>query len=618
MPITVTTPLGVNTYDTPEQAQADLAWWKSALAQGNNTFAGTPTTQFINAYESALGQPQTAPVPGVTGSQNQVGGFGYNDMTQAHPMDTGSLTNPQNQPKPYNAPVTPATSNISYPASAAAQFNPMNQQTPAPAQPTPAPQTSPSADSQNSSAQSSAGSQPSTPTAPTYGQVIALPSGQRISPLDPNYDTFAQQMGIAKPTVSAPTGAVAPGTKEILAYANPATGKSDLYAKNADGTVDYISSTATLYDLVVKQGYKDTRNSYTPPNAPKFQIDIGGETTAQDIADSNNPSQIQAQDTTIEEIKAFDAQSEYNRLAQEMNLASEQDKLTVVQDAIRQVESDISQEILNSQGEVTASQKEALIAQREKPLRDKETTLLSKVQNIIDRIKLALGFGQQTFENQLAITDRIQDKLNQGISNELDIAKLVSDLPVGQTVTVGGKKYTGTKQELPDIYTVNKEDANGNVTVVGIDKNTGETIYTTNLGRIGTPSSGGSSGGGTSIVPQPSMTELNKILTRYPSDFAEYIKSIYGQVTFKLTADSVGSLFQQWNDPKSSQMITPATFLDGWGRDALYSVAIKNGYTENESQKEYIVNQFVLDLMKRVQAYRDQGYKDSEILKMMQ
>lgn len=40
-------------------------------------------------------------------------------------------------------------------------------------------------------------SAPVTPTTQQYGQILTLPNGQRISPLDPNYSTYAKQLGVS-------------------------------------------------------------------------------------------------------------------------------------------------------------------------------------------------------------------------------------------------------------------------------------------------------------------------------------------------------------------------------------------------------------------------------------
>jgi len=63
-----------------------------------------------------------------------------------------------------------------------------------------------------------------------------------------------------------------------------------------------------------------------------------------------------------------------------------------------------------------------------------------------------------------------------------------------------------------------------------------------------TSSSSNSSGpisGGTEVV-QPSITELNKFLTSYETEFKQFVKDIYSKVSYKLTPGAIADLHQQW------------------------------------------------------------------------
>lgn len=119
-----------------------------------------------------------------------------------------------------------------------------------------------------------------------------------------------------------------------------------------------------------------------------------------------------------------------------------------------------------------------------------------KIKAITDTIDRQMGYFQQdrTFaqgqaEFQYQVTQDIAAAKQQGISNELAIQQAILKVPVGQSITVGGKTYQGL-DDTQDVYTVKEEDANGQVTVIGLDKNTGKELYRNDLGTIGTGTKG--------------------------------------------------------------------------------------------------------------------------------
>lgn len=76
-------------------------------------------------------------------------------------------------------------------------------------------------------------------------------------------------------------------------------------------------------------------------------------------------------------------------------------------------------------------------------------------------------------------------------------------IPAGETFEFGGKTYEGMKDDDPDIQVIREEDNKGNVTVIGLDKRTGEELYKQSFSGIGkatkAASGGGNSSGGTRI-----------------------------------------------------------------------------------------------------------------------
>lgn len=71
------------------------------------------------------------------------------------------------------------------------------------------------------------------------------------------------------------------------------------------------------------------------------------------------------------------------------------------------------------------------------------------------------------------------------LENASKLAGVLSNIPAGQSITVGGKTYTGWG--TGNLLSGTEEDSNGNVTVWSVDPITGQ-ITTTNLGPIGTAS----------------------------------------------------------------------------------------------------------------------------------
>ena len=102
-----------------------------------------------------------------------------------------------------------------------------------------------------------------------------------------------------------------------------------------------------------------------------------------------------------------------------------------------------------------------------------------------DKFETSAGLPQGSFE---AIFNNLQEakqaeqfgdevKLHQSLSTLLDSVAEGTELVIGDNV------YKGSKG--PDVNIITKEDTNGNVLSIGLDKDTGEEIYRTSLGHIG-------------------------------------------------------------------------------------------------------------------------------------
>lgn len=103
--------------------------------------------------------------------------------------------------------------------------------------------------------------------------------------------------------------------------------------------------------------------------------------------------------------------------------------------------------------------------------------------------------NQQAIENQLA-SDKFnfEKQISQG-NMDINTIQLLTSIPQGQTVTIGGKQYSGLMGITPDYWLQTSEDAGGNVTLISVDKATGQ-VSTQNLGKIGKGFKATGDGGG--------------------------------------------------------------------------------------------------------------------------
>lgn len=90
----------------------------------------------------------------------------------------------------------------------------------------------------------------------------------------------------------------------------------------------------------------------------------------------------------------------------------------------------------------------------------------------------------EAFFSSLQEAQRAKD-LGDEIKLNKSIIDILAKVPEDQKIIIGDEEFSGLKEITPNIFTINKEDRQGNVVVVGINKETGEEIFRNDLGKIG-------------------------------------------------------------------------------------------------------------------------------------
>lgn len=168
------------------------------------------------------------------------------------------------------------------------------------------------------------------------------------------------------------------------------------------------------------------------------------------------------------------------------DLQVKKDKLTAFDAQIEDLKSDIKKEV---KGEASESYISALASVRgEDILKQKRqaqidydnslntyNSIISKAEN---GYKLYLEDQNFRMKEVQAAADAQEAKFGR----IMDLADLALKIPQGQSLTIGGEKLTGLK-ENDSIKTVDFTDATGNKYVFAYDKNTGKQLYKTYIGK---------------------------------------------------------------------------------------------------------------------------------------
>ena len=195
----------------------------------------------------------------------------------------------------------------------------------------------------------------------------------------------------------------------------------------------------------------------------------------------------------------------------------------------------------------------------------------------LSRLEQLAGYTPGTLRSQFdAVYAAQQIKTEADLATAQEkIVNLLTKIPEGQTVTIGGSTYNGMKEIDPKkgLYSFTETDGRGQVTqiVTRYNPQTGkmEMVDKLNFGSVGKGFKGFSGGGGGSGGGSGAMgggvsalgnnttvgKALDKLLTNYPSDFKYYVKEIGPSVKFQLNQKSVADLFGQYQDMKRKSIL---------------------------------------------------------------
>lgn len=113
----------------------------------------------------------------------------------------------------------------------------------------------------------------------------------------------------------------------------------------------------------------------------------------------------------------------------------------------------------------------SLISQGGMEADELDTNTIAKLATDLDLPETAIG---GLFENIKAANLAAAEKAN--IDTDIEITKVLQDIPAGTEVAIGNKIYTGLKEVTKDISTYSVKDAGGNETTYFYDKKNGEVI----------------------------------------------------------------------------------------------------------------------------------------------
>lgn len=170
------------------------------------------------------------------------------------------------------------------------------------------------------------------------------------------------------------------------------------------------------------------------------------------------------------------------------------DKVTATELALAE---DIRKQV---EGEAPQSYIDALVAERMKDLYPRKVALVAEQRNLIAQynaekenaanvLQFTLRDNENRYNRLFQMLQFTAQRDQNAFANELAIFNAIKDIPAGRSVTINGKTYEG-KSETANLNVVQFTDASGNITVVGIDKQTGEVKYTKVIGKAKVAGSG--------------------------------------------------------------------------------------------------------------------------------
>lgn len=288
------------------------------------------------------------------------------------------------------------------------------------------------------------------------------------------------------------------------------------------------------------------------------------------------PDTITTSDGTIISLQGDStALSLYNELMRSKTITSlaeeiatkqeEMDKITATELALAE---DIRKEV---EGEAPQSYIDALVAERMKDLYPRKVALAAEQRNLIAQynaekenaanvLQFTLRDEENRYNRMFAALQFAAQQDQNAFSNQLGVLSLLKDMPVGRSVTIDGKTYKGLNEDAA-LNIVQFTDAAGKITVVGIDKLTGEIKYSKVIGQAKVSGSGSSEDTWakrlSELVAQLSYNRLEDYQAGKLAEAAVPDKDGILQPVI-VDATAYGSALQEWSDAGTG-------WVQGWG-----------------------------------------------------
>lgn len=306
-----------------------------------------------------------------------------------------------------------------------------------------------------------------------------------------------------------------------------------LYGKRIDPAATLNDQQQANFDIIEgakeKAGETDKRDS-SKESEYQDEIDdilIGDETSDETTATPTDGVTIdlKADDGSLAMYKELLQSPEIKALGK--SAAAKQEEIDKLDAAMVALENDIRKEI---EGEAPQSYIDAKVAERAKDLYPKKLALTAELRNITSQLSSEKENAANVLQYTLRDSDNRYNRLfsmlqletqkgqfaknyeqqeraagtqkEQFAANrELAILGMMKDLPPGRSITVDGKEYKGMNEDA-NLSVIQFTDAKHKITVVGIDKTTGEIKYTKVIGMAL------AKGGGAAVKPLTPTQEL--------------------------------------------------------------------------------------------------------------
>lgn len=186
----------------------------------------------------------------------------------------------------------------------------------------------------------------------------------------------------------------------------------------------------------------------------------------------------------------------YQSLLESSNITNYQNELAEVQTDLAEIQQ-IELEVVNDiraevSGEASESYIRAKAAARLEDiypeklyLQQREQILLGQLEaeqeNVANIMEYYQNDKDSAYNQMWDMLNYLNEQSSTTLENEIDVIRLIKDIPEGRYVSIGGIVYEGMASN-DDITVVTKTDTAGNKIMYGIDKTTGEIVYETDLG----------------------------------------------------------------------------------------------------------------------------------------